>query len=168
MNEGWGKKIILSADISFSLFECRDDDDCTECNFFAKVKLNLDSLGGICVRIISVAHDRGCYFPISKFHLFVILNCTVWRYGLKSVLVIVLNVMGDYFWVHSNDPFMDSNISYIHDGERVNVWCETNLWVILDASKTDINGWGVFVNGEGHTTGEGHIIVTIDFITNKK
>ena len=76
--------------------------------------------------------------------------------------------MGDYFWVHSNDPFMDSNISYIHDGERVNVWCETNLWVILDASKTDINGWGVVVNGEGHTTREGHIIVTIDFITNKK
>ena len=63
---------------------------------------------------------------------------------------------------------MDFEVSYIHGGARVNVWRETNFWVILGASITDINQWEVFVNGERNTTGAGYTIVTIYFSANKK
>ena len=60
MEKGLGKKITLEVDTSFLLFDCRDTNDLIDCNFFADSKLNLESLGGICVKIVSDVHDEGC------------------------------------------------------------------------------------------------------------
>ena len=57
---GWGKKINLKYNTSFPLFECRDTNNCIDCNFFAEAKLNLDSIGGIWVKIISAVRNKGC------------------------------------------------------------------------------------------------------------
>ena len=63
---------------------------------------------------------------------------------------------------------MDSYISYIHDGARVNVWCETKFWVIMGDSKMDTNKWEVVVNSEWHETRSGCTIVTIYLSENNK
>ena len=63
---------------------------------------------------------------------------------------------------------MDFEIAYTHGGAIVNVWCETNSWVILGASKIDINQWEVVVNGEGHVTRAGYTIVAIYLTANNK
>ena len=76
--------------------------------------------------------------------------------------------MGDYLWVWRNDSLVDSDIDCIHGGTRVNVWYETNLWVLMGASKTDINWWEVVVSSEGHETRAGYTIVTIYFSANNK
>ena len=77
LKKGWGNKITLKYDTNFPLFECRDTDDCIDCNLFAEAKLDLDSLRGIWVEISSVVHYKVGYIPISIFRIFVIVNCTV-------------------------------------------------------------------------------------------
>ena len=76
--------------------------------------------------------------------------------------------MGDYLWVYSNEPLVDSEISYIDGGARVNVWYKNNFWVIMGDSKKDMNWWEVVVNGEVHVTRAGYNIVTIDLSANNK
>ena len=58
--EGVRQEPILRYDTSFTLFACRDTYNIIDCNFFVETKLNLDSLGGICVKIFSVLHNKGC------------------------------------------------------------------------------------------------------------
>ena len=87
---------------------------------------------------------------------------------IKTFFVVVLNVTGEYLWVCSNDPLMDSKIAYINVGARVNVWFEINFWVILGASNTDINRWDVVFDGEGHSTSAGYTIVNMHLSANNK
>ena len=59
------------------------------------------------------------YFHNTQLH-----SLVVWD---QRVLVVVLNVTEEYLWVYSNEPLMDFDTDYIHDGTRVNEGCETNL-----------------------------------------
>ena len=63
---------------------------------------------------------------------------------------------------------MDFEIAYTHGGARVDMLCETNLWVILGASKMDMNWWDVVFKGEGNALKQSCTIVTMYFTANIK
>ena len=63
---------------------------------------------------------------------------------------------------------MDFKIAYTRGGARVDMWCENIFWVILGASKMDMNWWEVVVNGEGSALKPSYTIVTIYLTANNK